>query len=151
MMRPNFTKADIKNKISSLRELIQSRIIEELSAIGKECVNRARLIPAEIGFTDRTGNLRSSIGFGIYVDSKEVLNYFPGDKEEGKLEGMSFAKEIGSQSKGFILVVVAGMDYATHVESNGHDVLTSAEAYGKSEFSIRLRNIITDVVNEWKG
>lgn len=151
MIRPNFTKADIRNKIDFIRKSIQSRIIQELSALGEECVNRARSIPLGIGFTDQSGNLRSSIGYGIYVDAKEVLTYFPGDKEEGKAGGMSLAKEIGAKTKGFALVVVAGMSYATYVEATGRDVLTSAELIGKGEFNKRLQNIITDVITDWKG
>lgn len=52
-----------------------------------------------------------------------------GDGSEGSRKGLEYAKELASQYEaGVTLVVVAGMDYASYVNSRGYDVIDSAEA-----------------------
>lgn len=106
--------------------------IEAMGRLGMECVNHARRIPKDIGFEDHTGNLRSSIGFKLFVDGvsvredyKLVLN-----GREGMEKGRALADEVGQRCKTdqIMLVVTAGMEYAIYVESKGRDVITSAES-----------------------
>lgn len=106
--------------------------IQAMGKLGVECVNHARKIPKDIGFEDHTGNLRSSIGFKLFVDGvavkedyKLVLN-----GKEGMAKGKALADEVGQrcQKDQIMLVVTAGMEYAIYVESKGRDVITSAES-----------------------
>lgn len=107
-------------------------LINTLSYIGQQCVNRARVSGS---YTDRTGNLRSSIGYIIAVDGKvrSISDFQPvsgsdGRGEQGTKTGAEYAKQIAAQYPiGTILVVVAGMHYAKYVAAKGFDVLASAE------------------------
>lgn len=107
-------------------------LINTLSYIGQQCVNRARVSGS---YTDRTGNLRSSIGYIIAVDGKvhSISDFQPvsgldGRGEQGTTTGAEYAKQIVAQYPiGTILVVVTGMHYAKYVAAKGFDVLASAE------------------------
>lgn len=103
-----------------------------LSYIGEELCNHARTITkghSSGGFDDQTGNLRSSIGFRIYKDGVKVVdggfkNVSGGNAiSEAKtaLDRYGLAYEI--PIKGWTIVIVAGMSYATYVESKGYNVL----------------------------
>lgn len=51
-----------------------------------------------------------------------------GDGSEGSKQGLIYARQIVStHKKGYTLVVVAGMDYASYVNARGFDVMDSAE------------------------
>lgn len=50
-----------------------------------------------------------------------------GDGAEGSKKGIEFARNLISKMPGFTIVVVAGMDYASYVNSKGLDVLDSAQ------------------------
>lgn len=52
-----------------------------------------------------------------------------GDGGEGSRQGLEYAKSLATQNKeGLTLVVVAGMDYASYVNSKNLDVIDSAES-----------------------
>ena len=74
---PEFTQADIDRKIAEFQREKIRKIFEVLSNVGINCVNFAKnekpmgtkLIPSPGGsFWDRSGNLRSSIGYAIISD-----------------------------------------------------------------------------------
>lgn len=103
-----------------------------LSYIGEELCNHARTITkghSSGGYDDQTGNLRSSIGFRLYKDGVKVKdggfkNVSGGNAiQEAKsaLDKYGLAYEIPMQ--GWTIVIVAGMSYATYVESKGFNVL----------------------------
>ena len=123
-------------------ERMQRALVYNLQYIGEQCVAHARSLPsppAKAGehphqphYIDRTGNLRSSIGYVVAIDGKVVDgNRFPRVKEgaEGANEGAAFAADIAAREfpKGVVLVVVAGMNYAAHLSARGYDVLDSSE------------------------
>lgn len=109
-------------------------LISTFAYVGEACVREARL---KANFRDQTGNLRSSIGYVLLYDGKVVQNSdFSAVKggSEGSTIGAEFAKKIGvekAKNKGVTLIVVAGMNYATHVVARGYDVLDSAEILAK--------------------
>lgn len=51
-----------------------------------------------------------------------------GDGVEGSEIGLEYARKVaeGASKKGFVAVIVAGMDYATYVEAKGYDVLSGS-------------------------
>lgn len=123
----------LKKVLEAKMKDIADLIIKQLSFIGEECVRIAR----ESGdYNDITGNLRSSIGYVILYDGKPVVygasKQYSGKKGNGEA-GLSAAEALltNLQSKfpwGLVLIVCAGMKYATYVEAVHHkDVLTSAE------------------------
>lgn len=52
-----------------------------------------------------------------------------GDGSEGSKKGLEYARTLATSMKGITLVVVAGMDYASFVNTRGLDVIDSAELH----------------------
>lgn len=107
---------------------IERRIIYNLSYVGEQCVNEARNSGS---YTDRTGNLRSSTGYVIAKDGQIVrMSDFNAVKngKEGAKDGSAFARRLVNDfPDGIVLIVVAGMNYASYVSAKGYNVLDSAE------------------------
>jgi len=107
---------------------IELSVVNTLMYIGEQCINEAKNNGA---YTDQTGNLRSSIGYVVLHNGRVVSPMkFEQVKQGGKglKNGKKFINElIGQYSKGFALIVVAGMDYAAYVEARGLNVLASSE------------------------
>jgi hypothetical protein len=110
-----------------LNDYVQERVDREVSIllrVGEEFVNQARRSGE---YTDRTGNLRSSIGYILINDGKIIHQYITGKTSKGKQTAISFINEIKSvYNKGLVLVGFAGMQYAAAVESKGYDVITGS-------------------------
>lgn len=102
----------------------EKAIINAVNYVGVTCINEARRGGA---YHDRTGNLRNSIGYVLVVNGKiqDESNF---DATEGGLTGKAKIQELAARyPEGIVLIVVAGMNYATHVEAMNLNVLTSAE------------------------
>lgn len=133
-LKPRMSRSDLHQLFQDRLQRINDALIMELQNIGEECANHARDLTPSIGFNDQTGNLRSSIGYVIYVNGRPLSSDFKdyqgpkGNSGEGKKSGEELAKSVASKHKqGVVLVVVAGMNYALYVESKNRDVLSSAE------------------------
>lgn len=148
----NFNINDIDATFKALLAEVDRQLIESLTRVGEEAVKLAKMIPPERGFKDRTGNLRSSIGYVVLVDGKPVNVAFAAVKggHAGVNEGQRLALQVGSKTEGYALVVVAGMNYAVHVESKGRDVLTSAEKFAEKEEAKHLADLVTNIKNAFK-
>lgn len=148
----NFNINDIDATFKALLAEVDRQLIESLTSVGEEAVKLAKMIPPERGFKDRTGNLRSSIGYVVLVDGKPVNVAFAAVKggHAGVNEGQRLALQVGSKTEGYALVVVAGMNYAVHVESKGRDVLTSAEKFAEKEVAKELADLVTNIKNAFK-
>jgi hypothetical protein len=143
-LEPKFTQADVKARMNKFVQVIEKRQIQRLQYLGEMCVKKAREIPAEVGFTDQTGNLRSSIGYMVFKDGVAVHQGYTvtNGGNEGRIQGETLAKKVGAKYKqGISLVVTAGMDYALYVEANGRDVLTSAEMLARQELPKMLNEL----------
>ena len=119
---------DIPDLQKKLEEKYRKAAILKLSYVGEQCIRDARLTGS---YTDRTGNLRSSIGY-VIVDRGQVVqeSAFPTVKQgsEGAKGGKAYAHELAQQfSSGIALIVVAGMSYASYVQRRGYNVTASAE------------------------
>lgn len=148
----NFNINDIDATFKALLAEVDRQLIESLTRVGEEAVKLAKMIPPERGFKDRTGNLRSSIGYVVLVDGKPVNVAFAAVKggHAGVNEGQRLALQVGFKTEGYALVVVAGMNYAVHVESKGRDVLTSAEKFAEKEVAKHLADLVTNIKNAFK-
>ena len=141
-------KGNIDAAFNRFLAAIDEEIIDRLCRIGEEVVTYAKQIPPERGFTDRTGNLRSSIGYVVCKDGQPINLAFEAVKggHEGVHTGQRLAMEIARQhTEGYTLIVVAGMNYAVHVESKGRDVLTSAEKEAEKLLARELADLVTNV------
>ena len=120
--------AEIDRFFEAEMERLKNAIIYNLCAVGEQVLNAARLTNS---YKDQTGNLRSSIGYVVAVDGEIVkMSSFDVVKEggEGAKGGKAYAmKLVRDFPKGIVLIVVAGMNYASYVSAKGYDVLDSSE------------------------
>lgn len=117
--------ADINKKLVEHEDLL----ITNLQYIGERAVKEARLRGSYI---DRTGNLRSSIGYVILKDGYPIKHSDSKQYHKG-FEGLRASQKLLDQvastyPTGITLVVCAGMEYASYVENiHGRDVLTGGK------------------------
>ena len=135
-----------KNTVNAFHAEMRKRVdlvsFKVLSRAGENAVTFARNLDT---YKDQTANLRNSIGYVIVHDGKIVSNLFSGSGD-GAAKGQSYAKKIASEagglnSKGWILIVVAGMEYAAYVEAKGYDVLSGAGNMLRSYISETIAQI----------
>ncbi len=121
-------ESEIDKYIKMQVERIINALIYNLQYVGERCLNAARETDS---YKDRTGNLRSSLGYVIVLDGKiKYQSDFEVVKQggNGAKSGIQYAKEVARQfPEGIVLIVVAGMKYASFVSATGRDVLDSAE------------------------
>ena len=120
--------AQIDRFIEEEMERLKNAIVYNLCAIGEQVLNVARLTNS---YKDQTGNLRSSIGYVVSVDG-EIVQTSSFDVVKGGGEGAKGGKSYAMQlvedfPQGIVLIVVAGMNYASYVSAKGYDVLDSSE------------------------
>lgn len=120
----------------------RNQVINYLAYLGEECISMVREGKQAGLWIDRTGNLRSSIGYVVVVDGEiEQLGGFTTTENgtelgaSGKVEGRTYVEQLAQQNnKGFSLILVAGMAYASYVEAmENKDVLANAELYARQE------------------
>lgn len=142
-----FKRADVEKRFNAFLDQIEKQQIKRAQMLGEMCVNHARSIPADQGFQDQTGNLRSSIGYMVFVDGVAVHSMFEQVKEgsEGAKIGEALARKVGQNQKGVCLIVTAGMNYALYVESKGRDVITSAEHLAQRELPRMLEKLVSNI------
>lgn len=135
--KPKFTLNDVKKIVDERIGRIELAIINRLRFTGESFVKNAR---ENANFKDRTGNLRSSIGYVILKNGEEVNANFRGGL--GRNEGLKVALEVAANfPKGFVLIVVAGMEYAAAVESKNFDVLTSSSLIAEAELKAAIKEL----------
>ncbi|SFS30783.1 hypothetical protein [Lutibacter maritimus] len=118
-----FKGAQFREVFEQFEEQTNNKFLEILQYLGEKFVNEAR---SNDTYKDRTGNLRSSIGYIILKDGKIIESNFSG-KKVGKNKGAEIANEIKTEyPDGYVLIGVAGMNYAAAVEAKGFDVITGA-------------------------
>lgn len=115
---------------------IDSAIVSRFIFIGETFVINARSkTAAEGGFNDQTGNLRSSI---CYVVFKDGIKRSPGNIPD---LSRKLVEELKSKHlSGYVLIVVAGMNYAAAVESKGKDVLTGSSIKAKAMVQAAIKD-----------
>lgn len=141
---------DIDSIIEDEINRVEQLTIRALSYLGEKCVSRVRDRSFAESWIDQTGNLRSSIGYiithnGIVVKMSDFSQVKDG--LDGKKEGRTLAEKLASEIIGdYVLIVVAGMNYADLVEArDSKDVLASTELYAKNNIGglmDKLRNQI---------
>jgi len=75
-------------------------------------------------YTDRTSNLRNSIGYSVVKDG--VINLQDQGDGVGGAKANELLKEASSSLNDHALVMVAGMNYGLYVESKGYDVISNS-------------------------
>lgn len=139
---PDFTQVDVQKDVDAFMERVFRVTLSEISAVALQFVSGARMkAPADAGpggsFNDQTGNLRSSIGYIIVYDGKIVKEDFNhGGGPIGQKEGREFAEyQAALNPTGWVLITVAGMEYAAFVEAKGYDVITGSTLNANSDMN----------------
>lgn len=117
-LRPKFKAADIRKFVKSFNKNVHEAIIDRFNYIGETAVADAKLNKT---YKDRTGNLTASISYITLFNGKKV--------SPGRIPKQSrdlIAELTAILGKGYVLIIVAGMDYAAAVESKGYDVITGS-------------------------
>ena len=150
---PRFNPGDVARAFDVLLDYIDTATVAALQHVGEQAVAYARSIPdpdhGGKGFKDHTANLRSSIGYAVYYDGRQITGSYEGTPE-GTQQGQNLANKAAEGTRGFALVVTAGMYYAVYVESKGRDVLSSAEQKAAQWLQTELDDIKQAVLEYWK-
>lgn len=115
-------------------EIAYKKAVRALKAVGEECVDEA---VTNGNYTDRTGNLRSSIGYVVSLDGEVVEE--GGFRNLGGAEGPGIGRakayDLALGTQGLALILVAGMEYAQYVADKGFNVLDSASILARQLLS----------------
>ncbi|MFV0501720.1 MAG: hypothetical protein ACK5MH_09050 [Bacteroidales bacterium] len=137
----------IESYLKQCSEQVHKETVRVLSYIGERCIIEARDRSQKESWIDRTGNLRSSVGYVIVANGEIVaMSDFKqvNDGSEGIYRGERYARTIAAWHRtGYALIVVAGMSYASFVEAMENKVvLASAETLAMK--------IVPEIMNELK-
>lgn len=114
----NVSTGNLKVELDNAMRDFEGEVINQLAYVGEQAINTARDLRT---YKDRTGNLRSSIGYVVFKDGKPVKRGSSGNKQEASAARTALLDSLqGKFPKGFALIVVAGMNYASYVEDIHH-------------------------------
>lgn len=129
-LTPMWSDKEVERWFDYYVDRAEERIYRLLQRAGEEFVKIAR---KKGNYQDRTGNLRSSIGYVIIKDGDILTeNYEQSTSGTDKQTGIREAKRLVSEltsvySNGWVLVGVAAMPYAVYVEAiDNLDVISVA-------------------------
>jgi hypothetical protein len=166
-----YKPADVQQALDRGAKQIERSILRIFSRAGENFVREARLADnitgvwkqrkltdAELAsgrtapnygdYLDDTDNLRSSIGFGVYLDGVPYV-----EDLDGTPEGVAAARTAlnAVPKRGWQLIGVAGMEYASHVESKGYNVITSQGDIAIVQLKVDLRSFREKMNRMGKG
>lgn len=143
-IQPGFSMDSINKIVNDWTGNIQKVILTQFKYIGEAFVKNAR----DSGdYLDQTGNLRSSIGYIIVYNGNIVETNFKQagkgtDKSTGVAKAQEYAQEIaGEHPRGYVLICVAGMEYAAIVESRGRDVISNSAINAKRDLEKAIASL----------
>lgn len=122
-MRKLLSPGSIRDVIEGIKQRIDTDTDGALHYLGQELTNHSRHTGS---FSDRTGNLRNSIGYAVASEGKveNVLDDRGHPLAQKKAD--EFAESIDSEKGTKKLVHYAGMEYGVHVEAKGYDVISQS-------------------------
>ena len=146
---PRFDKKQIRRFLDAKRDAVRKAVILNLQRVGEEFIAHARSVDT---YDDQTGNLRSSIGYIIMENGMQLTADFearPGPKGNGD-EGVQRAKEVTAEVAadhplGFVLVCVAGMQYAKSVEDKNYDVITNSSTAAAASLKKAMARLLKKI------
>lgn len=148
---PTFDKNIINKQFTLFLERYEKNVLFSLTQLGEDCRNH--LIKTR-EYTDRTANLKSSSGYAVIKNGKIVKSVFEastgkkGLAVEGQTTGQNLVATLARNYRNsYALVVVAGMNYAVHVQKSGRNVLGQTEAFAKGELNSIKEQIIKSLTS----
>jgi len=127
-------------------ERVERLTIRALSKLGEQCVTKIRDRAGDKSWYDQTGNLRSSVGY-VIAHNKNIIQYSAFNQVKQGSEGVKTGKDLAEKlakrySNNYVLIVVAGMNYAEFVEAmDNKDVLASTELWVKEQVPLMLEKL----------
>lgn len=154
-IRATFNMGDVASRLRGCVDVVTNEQVRMLQQLGEKCVEHMRNEHPN-DWQDRTGNLRSSVGYMVFVDGVAVhsssFGQVPAHEPETGLEmnggaiGQDLCRTIGEEHPtGMCLVVVAGMNYAAYVEAKGRDVIAGAEQLAERELPRMIEELEEDL------
>ena len=136
-LKSNFNEAKSIRDVQKQADILHEQILNSFITAGEEFVINARgqgQSHAAGQYEDVTANLRNSIGYYIFYNGELVVGKEPGTlagkESEGKLSTFEIKainddaiRDVVNKS-GYQLIGIAGMNYASHVESKGYNVIS---------------------------
>ena len=138
--------SEVHDMLMREAERVERLTIRALSKLGEQCVKRVRDRAGDKSWYDQTGNLRSSVGY-VIAHNKNIIQYSTFNQvnqgSEGVKTGKDLAKELAKRySNNYVLIVVAGMNYAEFVEAmDNKDVLASTELWAREQVPLMLEKL----------
>lgn len=127
-------------------ERVERLTIRALSKLGEQCVTKIRDRAGDKSWYDQTGNLRSSVGY-VIAHNKNIIQYSSFNQVKQGSEGVKTGKDLAEElakkySNNYVLIVVAGMNYAEFVEAmDNKDVLASTELWAREQVPLMLEKL----------
>ena len=147
MIKSNIARDALERWLSQSVDILNNELNSTFSYLGEQAVTKIRDRSGSDSWYDQTGNLRSSIGYMVLNDGRKLIESAfkivagPNATQEsngtqGAEKGRRYLEELSkSYSDSYALCVVAGMDYASYVESmDNKDVLASTKLWVDSVF-----------------
>lgn len=138
--------SEVHDMLMREAERVDRLTIRALSKLGEQCVTKIRDRAGDKSWYDQTGNLRSSVGY-VIAHNKNIIQYSAFNQvnqgSEGVKTGKDLAKELAKRySNNYVLIVVAGMNYAEFVEAmDNKDVLASTELWAREQVPLMLEKL----------
>lgn len=138
--------SEVHDMLMRETERVERLTIRSLSKLGEQCVTKIRDREGDKSWYDQTGNLRSSVGY-VIAHNKNIIQYSTFNQvkqgSEGVKTGKDLAKELAKRySNNYVLIVVAGMNYAEFVEAmDNKDVLASTELWAREQVPLMLEKL----------
>lgn len=138
--------SEVHDMLMREAERVERLTIRALSKLGEQCVTKIRDRTGDKSWYDQTGNLRSSVGY-VIAHNKNIIQYSTFNQVKQGSEGVKTGKDLAEElakrySNNYVLIVVAGMNYAEFVEAmDNKDVLASTELWAKEQVPLMLEKL----------
>lgn len=122
-LKSNYNESRTNRELHLIHEAEYMQLLEDLKTDCDVFLRDAREQPEghELGFyNNREGFLRDSIAAYIFRDG--LLVWF--DERGHSAENRELIRDVKKRSRGFTVIGIAGMNYATKVEAYGYNVIS---------------------------
>lgn len=138
--------SEVHDTLMREAERVDRLTIRALSKLGEQCVTKIRDRAGDKSWYDQTGNLRSSVGY-VIAHNKNIIQYSTFNQVKQGSEGVKTGKDLAEElakrySNNYVLIVVAGMNYAEFVEAmDNKDVLASTKLWAIEQVPLMLEKL----------
>lgn len=144
-IKAKFNRADVRRMIQSDWAKIEANLFSIMAYVGESYLTKVRAgLSIDSGafpkgnYQDQTANLRSSTGYFILKDGLIVKGNTSGTPE-GQQAAKSMLGSLPKLKRGYQLIGVAGMDYASRLEAMGYNVISSQAEVAMVDLSKQLK------------